>query len=54
MAAHLGDGDWRPVEEQIGREMDPAKLMILVEQLCCAIEVGGEESLCLPASSKKE
>jgi hypothetical protein len=42
MAPHLGDGDWRFIAEQASKEMDPAKLLILVEKLCCALE--GERS----------
>ncbi len=38
MAPHLGDGDWRSIAEQASKEMDPAKLLILVEKLCCALE----------------
>ena len=38
MAPHFGVGDWRFIAEQTGNEMDPAKLMILVERLCCALE----------------
>jgi hypothetical protein len=39
MAAQLGDGDWRAIAEQVSKETDPAKLMILVANLCCALEV---------------
>ena len=38
MAPHFGIGDWRSIAEQTSKEMDPAKLMILVERLCCALE----------------
>lgn len=38
MAPHLEDGDWRSIAEQASKEMDPAKLLILVEKLCCALE----------------
>ncbi len=37
MAEQLGDEDWRSIAEQASKEMDPAKLMILVEKLCCAL-----------------
>ncbi len=40
MVQHVGDGDWRSLAEQASKEMDPAKLTILVEKLCCAL--GGE------------
>jgi hypothetical protein len=33
MAQHLGDGDWQSIAEQATKEMDPAKLRILVEKL---------------------
>jgi hypothetical protein len=39
MAAHLGAGDSRSVAEQVSKETDPTKLMILVAKLCCALEV---------------
>ena len=29
----LGDGGWRSIAEQTSNEMDPAKLMILVEKV---------------------
>lgn len=38
MVPHLGDGDWRSIAEQTSNEMDPSKLMILVEKLCRALE----------------
>jgi hypothetical protein len=38
MAQHLGEGDWRSIAEQTSTEKDPAKLMILVEKLCRALE----------------
>jgi len=38
MAPHLGDGDWQSIAEQATKEMDPAKLRILVEKLCHALE----------------
>jgi len=38
MTPHLGDGDWLSIAEQASKEMDPAKLTILVEKLCCALE----------------
>jgi hypothetical protein len=38
MDPHLGDGDWRSIAEQTSNEMDPAKLMILVEKLCRALD----------------
>jgi hypothetical protein len=42
MAPQLGDRDWRSIAEQVSKEMEPAKLMILVGKLCCALE--GERS----------
>jgi hypothetical protein len=39
LAAQLGDGRWRSIAEQVSKETDPAKLMILVAKLCCALEV---------------
>jgi hypothetical protein len=30
--------DWLPIAEQASKEMDPEKLMILVTQLCSALD----------------
>jgi len=38
MAPHLREGDWRPIAEQVSEEVDPAKLMLLIGKLCCALE----------------
>jgi hypothetical protein len=38
MVQHLGDADWRSIAEQASKETDPAKLTILVEKLCCALD----------------
>jgi hypothetical protein len=38
MAPQLGDRDWRSIAHQVSKEMEPAKLMILVGKLCCALE----------------
>jgi hypothetical protein len=39
MATQLRDGGWRAIAEQVSKEPDPVKLMILVARLCCALEV---------------
>jgi hypothetical protein len=39
MAPHLGEADWRPIAEQASKQVDPAKLMILIGKLCRALEV---------------
>jgi hypothetical protein len=38
MAKYVGEGDWRSIAEQASKETDPAKLMTLVENLCCALD----------------
>ncbi len=38
MAPHFGDGDWRAIAEKASKEMDPAKLMGLVGELCHALD----------------
>jgi hypothetical protein len=38
MVPHLGDGDWRSFAEQASKEMDSARLSILIEKLCCALD----------------
>jgi hypothetical protein len=37
----LREGAWRPIAEQA--EVDPAKLMILIGKLCCALEAERRE-----------
>ena len=54
MVPHLGDGDWRSIAEQTSKEMDPAKLMILVEKLCCALDGERREKSPLAATSRNE
>jgi hypothetical protein len=49
MAPCPGDGDWRSIAEQTSKETDPAKLMILVEKLCCALDGVRKEKSQLPA-----
>lgn len=43
MAPHE-DRDWLPIAEQASTEMDPEKLMILVAQLCQALEERAERA----------
>jgi hypothetical protein len=43
MAPNLGEADWRPIAEQPSKEVDPAKLMILIGKLCRALEVERRE-----------
>jgi hypothetical protein len=38
MAPYIEDGDWRPIAEQVSKEMDSAKLMIIVAKLCRALD----------------
>ena len=38
MAPYFGNGNWQPIAEQASKEMDPAKLTILIEKLCRALE----------------
>jgi hypothetical protein len=38
MAPHLGDRDWRSIAEKASREMDPGKLVVLIAQLCSALD----------------
>ncbi len=39
------DGDWRSIAEQASKEMDSAKLTILVAQLCSALEGGRKKKV---------
>jgi hypothetical protein len=54
MTPHPGDGDWLSIAEQASREMDPAKLTILVEKLCRALEGEGRGKSQLTATSQGE
>ncbi len=38
MGTYFGEEDWRSIAEQVSKEMDSAKLMTLVEKLCCALD----------------
>ena len=51
MAPNLRDGDWRSIAEQTSKEMDPAKLMVLVGKLCRALEATRKETSQLAATS---
>jgi hypothetical protein len=37
MITHSQDRDWISIAEQVSVEKDSAKLVILVERLCCAL-----------------
>ena len=52
MVQHLGDGDWRSIAEQASKEMDSAKLMILVGKLCCALDSERREKSQLAETSR--
>jgi len=43
MVLYLKNEDWRLIAEQVSTEMDPAKLTLLVAQLCRALD-GERES----------
>jgi hypothetical protein len=38
MTPHLGDRDWRTIAEKASKETDPAKLTVLIAQLCNALD----------------
>ncbi len=38
MALQLGERDWRSIAEKASKETDPEKLMILIAQLCSALD----------------
>ena len=38
MTQCFGDRDWQSIAEQASKELDSAKLSILVEKLCCALD----------------
>jgi hypothetical protein len=38
MATHSEKKDWQSIAEEASKEKNPAKLMILVKQLCSALE----------------
>jgi hypothetical protein len=38
MSLQLGERDWRSIVERASKEMDPEKLIILIAQLCSALD----------------
>ena len=44
------DGDWRSIAEQVSKEMDSAKLTILVAQLCSALDERGKPPALQPSN----
>jgi hypothetical protein len=38
MALQLGERDWRSIAEKASKEMDPEKLVVLIAQLCSALD----------------
>lgn len=38
MTPYIGDGDWRPLAEEVSQEMDSAKLSALVTRLCRVLD----------------
>jgi hypothetical protein len=42
MAPQITDQQWYPIAEQVSKEMDSAKLTILVAQLCSALDERGK------------
>lgn len=54
MVQHLGDGDWRCIAEQVSKEMDSTKLMILIGKLCRALDSKSREKSRLAETSPGE
>jgi hypothetical protein len=54
MAQTLGNDGWQSIAEQVSKEMDSAKLMILVEQLSYALDGERKQKHQLAATSKGE
>jgi hypothetical protein len=52
MAHTLGDEGWQSIAEHASKEMDSAKLMILVERLCCALNDERKQGSQSAATSK--
>jgi len=38
MTTHPENGDWRSIAEQASKQMNPTKLLSLVQQLCSALD----------------
>jgi hypothetical protein len=51
MAQCFGDIDWQSIAEQVSNELDPAKLSILVEKLCGALDSAHRPKSQFPAAS---
>jgi len=52
MSRTLENGGWTSIAEQASKEMDSAKLVILVEKLCLAIDVERKQKSQLATVSK--
>jgi hypothetical protein len=52
MAHTLGDEGWQSIAEHASKEMDSAKLMILIEKLCYALDGERKRKYQLAAPSK--
>ena len=52
MSRTLENGGWTSIAEQASKEMDSAKLVILVEKLCHAIDVERKQKSQLATISK--
>jgi hypothetical protein len=52
MTHRLGDEGWQSIAEHASREMDSAKLMILVEKLCYALDGNRKQKSQLGATLK--
>jgi hypothetical protein len=53
MAHTLGDEGWQSIAEHASREINTAKLMILVEKLCYALDSERKHKSQLAATSKE-
>jgi len=52
MATDSGKKDWQSIAEEASKEMDSAKLMSLVQQLCSALDAQDRKKAASPLTGK--
>jgi hypothetical protein len=50
MARQITDQKWYSLAEQASKETDPAKLLVLVDQLCRALDERGKQPTSQPSN----
>jgi hypothetical protein len=54
MTTHSEDTEWKSIAEQVTEEMDSARLMVLVGQLCRALDNRKKVALSFPSQTNSQ